>query len=112
MQCLDEIVLKEQRFGFRAGDGHLYRSNLRYQRLHFRMHVRGHEVATHTIAQTLGLAHVEQQAVGREHPIDTRSPRQARHETTGIETAHRDKASARCNTARNISPVRRRVWVL
>jgi len=85
VQCLDQVVLEQQRLGLRTRYRDFHGRDLRHQRLHLRDHVRRHEITADPIAQAFRLADVEQGALGIKHAIDAGSTRQTRDERTRIE---------------------------
>ena len=73
---LDEIVLEQQRFAFRAGHRRIDPRDLRHHERGARCVFGLLEVARNALPQIARLAHVERLARGIEHAVDTRPVRQ------------------------------------
>ena len=91
---LDQIALEQQRLGLVRRDRHLDARDPLHQRGELGRILAAAEVAADAIAQTRGLADVQQLAVGIVHAIDAGTLRQRRHIALRIEVSRSLRLSA------------------
>ena len=68
--ALDEVLLKQQRFGFAGSDGDLDVGDLVNHRHGLAGQARGTEVTGNPLAQIAGLAHIDHLSTAVQHLID------------------------------------------